>query len=54
MFSSEARISGSSQVEYVSNTNRLKTTFGEVRPTDDFELEEKKTKKKRTNEEDEE
>ena len=41
-------------LRYVSNSNRLKTTFGEVRPADDFELKEKETKKKRTNEDDEE
>ena len=41
-------------LRYVSNSNRLKTIFGEVRPDDDFELKEKETKKKRTNEDDEE
>jgi len=33
-------------LRYVNNTNRLKATFGEVRPKDDFELEEKKIKEK--------
>ena len=35
-------------LRYVSNTNRLKTTFGEVRPEDNFVLKEKE--KKGTNE----
>ena len=33
-------------LRYVSNTNRLKATFGEVRPDDDFVLKEKEPKKK--------
>ena len=40
-------------LRYISNTNRLKTTFGEVRPADDFKLKEKETTKQ-TNEDDEE
>ena len=41
-------------LRYVSNSNRLKTTFGEVRPADDFELKEKETVGKRTTENNEE
>lgn len=33
-------------LHYVSNTNRLKATFGEVRPNDDFVLKEKEKKEK--------
>ena len=40
-------------LRYVSNSNRLTTTFGEVRPADDFEIKEKETKKKRTDEDEE-
>lgn len=33
-------------LRYISNTNRLKATFGEVRPADDFVLKEKEVKEK--------
>jgi len=34
-------------LRYVSNTNRLKATFGEVRPEDDFMIKKKEVKKRR-------